>query len=205
MDKKTAAYIISYLEELEIEVEPGLDDGEINQIESLFQFKFPPDLKLLWQTGHPVSGKFVNWRKGIKSEAEAEKIQNRIDWPLEGMLFDIELNNFWDDSWGQVPNTLDEKFETAKRYFRNYPKLIPIYSHRYIPDSPLVPGNPVFSVFQMDIIYYGFDLLNYISNEFGYTFADASKKLKKPIREIEFWSSWVCGSFKIEQNSEKSR
>lgn len=41
------------------------------------------------------------------------------------------------------------------------PRLIPICSHRYIPEEPHDAGNPVFSVMQSDVIYYGADLANY--------------------------------------------
>jgi hypothetical protein len=36
-----------------------------------------------------------------------------------------------------------------------------------IPDDPHLEGNPVFSVHQADIIYYGHDLEDYLRHEFG--------------------------------------
>ncbi len=47
------------------------------------------------------------------------------------------------------------------------PKLIPIYSHRYIPSSLNEIGNPVYSVHQTDIIYYGKDLWDYFNIAFN--------------------------------------
>jgi hypothetical protein len=36
-----------------------------------------------------------------------------------------------------------------------------------MPAEPHLPGNPVFSVHQTDIIVYGLDLYEYLHNEFG--------------------------------------
>ncbi|HEY4157567.1 MAG TPA: hypothetical protein VGM29_05695 [Polyangiaceae bacterium] len=50
-------------------------------------------------------------------------------------------------------------------------------------------GNPVFSVHQTDIIYYGSNLLAYLRCELdGLAHADA---LHVPPRAIRFWSSLV--------------
>lgn len=65
--------------------------------------------------------------------------------------------------------------------------MIPIYAHRYIPTTPLESGNPVFSIMQTDIIYYGTNLINYFCNEFN-----LDKKLYDQSQEtpkyIKFWS-----------------
>ena len=112
-----------------------------------------------------------------------------LDWPYEGMCFDIENNAFWLPAWGKKPSSLAECFAIARKAVDAAPKLIPVYSHRYIPDRPCLPGNPVFSVYQTDIIYYGSDLQNYLENEYHCDF----KTIKKIppdlnlIRRIEFW------------------
>jgi hypothetical protein len=53
-----------------------------------------------------------------------------------------------------------------------------------LPDRPNLPGNPVLSVHQTDIIYYGFDLEDYFRNEFG---LPNRKPWPAAIRPIEFW------------------
>ena len=58
----------------------------------------------------------------------------------------------------------------------------------YLPERPNTAGNPVFSVYQTDIIYYGSDLWNYLENEFYYYFRTPQYNLKGSIRRIEFWS-----------------
>jgi hypothetical protein len=47
------------------------------------------------------------------------------------------------------------------------PRLVPVFSHRYLPAEPHLSGNPVLSVYQTDIIYYGSNLKRYIAHEFG--------------------------------------
>jgi hypothetical protein len=64
------------------------------------------------------------------------------------------------------------------------PKLIPIYSHRFIPEEPSEAGNPIFSVYQMDIIYYGFDLDDYLRHEFD---LPGRKEWPAQVRPIKFW------------------
>ena len=191
MTRNQAIYIIQKLKNQGVSFENGLSNDEVLEIESKFQFRFPDDLKLFLQTNLPISEGFVNWRLGLILKEEQEKIILRLNWPLEGMLFDIKSNNFWVDEWGLKPSTLDEKFIIAKSHYGFYPKLIPIYSHRYISSQPSDSGNPVFSVYQMDIIYYEFDLATYFSKEFEFNLTDDFEKLDKSKVEIEFWSEWT--------------
>ena len=74
------------------------------------------------------------------------------------------------------------KIATAK--IAEAPKLIPIHSHRYIPEEPHESGNPVFSVHQMDVIYYGFDLDDYLRHEFNLA---GRKEWPAQVRPIRFW------------------
>jgi hypothetical protein len=191
MNKQQTKEIIQILICKGVEFENGLTDDEIYNIELKFNIKFPPDYKLFLQTGLPVSEGYVNWREGLHSNTSATKIASRLDWPLEGLLFDIQSNDFWIDTWGYKSDIYEEKTFIAKRHYADYPKLIPVYSHRYIPGQPSENGNPVFSIYQMDIIYYGYDLATYLANEFHFTLPDNFNIPEKPVREIEFWSNWV--------------
>ena len=58
-------------------------------------------------------------------------------------------------------------------------------AHRFIPADPRESGNPVFSVYQADVIHYGFDLPSYFHSEFGVGNPYSSPDVP---REIEFWS-----------------
>lgn len=191
MTNRLATYIIEVLIQKGIHFETGLTDEEVEQVETVFKIQFPTDLKLFLQTALPTSDRFVNWRLGLHSPTEAEKIDSRLNWPLEGMLFDLQDNEFWIKSWGDRPATYAEKQRIATEKYQRMPQLIPIYSHRYIPARPGDSGNPVFSVHQMDIIYYGYDLATYFANEFNLALPGWFKKPDRPKRKIEFWSPWV--------------
>jgi hypothetical protein len=159
---------IQYLEWTRgIKFDPGLSDAEVAEVERAYSFTFPPDLRLFLQTALPVSGSFPNWRAGPDSPAGRMTLRERLAWPLEGICYDIEANHFWLDRWGPRPDSLDEACAVARWHVEQAPKLIPLYSHRYLPDMPSAAGNPIFSVYQTDIILYGADLPAYLAAEFG--------------------------------------
>jgi len=176
------------LQEAGVRCERGLTEAEVRLAEDLFSFRFPPDLKALLMFVLPTGRGWPNWR-----DVEDPEIARRLIWPYEGMCFDIENNVFWPNSWGTKPASLTEAFEIAKQKIEAAPKLIPVFSHRYLPDRPSLEGNPVFSVYQMDIIYYGSNLWNYFQNEFPNYFRTARYHISEPLRPIEFWSDYVDG------------
>lgn len=188
MTTERAIHIIQLLTDKGVHFDSGLTDGEIVQVELKFNFEFPPDLKLFLQIALPASDSFVNWRTALTSKEEFDKTLSRLNWPLEGMLFDVQSNGFWIDSWGTIPKDNESKSLIVKKHYALYPKLIPIYSHRYIPSEPNESGNPVFSIYQMDIVYYGFDLASYFSNEFNFKLPSSFEILTKPKRIIKFWN-----------------
>lgn len=104
------------------------------------------------------------------------------------MCFDIEHDSFWLPAWGPKPGTSEAAQAMARRAVRAAPFLIPVFSHRYLPASPCEAGNPVFSVYQTDIIYYGFDLPSYLSAEFE---VPNPYPVPESPKEIEFWSELV--------------
>ena len=167
---------IGELERVGVTFASGLDDTEGVAIESQFAFVFPPDLRALLQAALPTSRDFVDWR------GDAALIHKRMRWPYEGICFDIEHNNFWMLDWGERPANLPDAFKIAEKQVSAAPKLIPIYSHRYIPDDPQRSGNPVFSVWQTDIIYYGYDLPCYLQREFKFSISHSGPSQPRRIR-----------------------
>src|SRR5260221_1956159 len=133
-----------------IDFVPGLTDAEVVRVERKFTFRFPPDLRAFLQTGVPRGEQFPDWRSGNQA-----KLRDWLDIPRQGMFFDIERNNFWLNEWGPRPESIQEALQFADRLLAAAPRLIPIYAHRMMPDDPLLDGNPVFSMHQTDIIYYG--------------------------------------------------
>lgn len=169
-----------------VQIDPGLTAKEVARIEGTFGFRFPPDLRDFLSLGLPISSSWVDWRK-----SDEKTIRSRMDWPLEGICFDIEHNAFWLDEWGEKPNNLNAAFEIARLHVHRAPTLIPIFSHRYVPAEPHLAGNPIFSVHQTDIIYYGTDLMDYLQNEFSDYFGRSGYTLTGIPRTIPLWSMLV--------------
>ncbi|WP_128101513.1 SMI1/KNR4 family protein [Paenibacillus sp. DCT19] len=179
--------IVERLKKHNILLDSGLSQYEIAKIENTFNIQFPPDLSELLRSVLPISKGFINWRDS--TEGNVNSIFDRLNWPLEGMLFDVEHNSFWYDGWGVRPIDLNEAKELCKFKYLEVPTLIPIYSHRYVPANPLECGNPIFSVHQTDIIYYGENIEEYFKVEFK----DKSynKMNYEKIKYITFWSEIV--------------
>ena len=186
MDEQLIKLSVELLKEKGIQFDIGLTNSEVKEIETLFGIHFPPDLKLFLQTALPISKSFPNWRLALTNDGEKEDILRLLNSPLTGMLFDIDNNSFWVKDWGAKPESQEEKHRIAEKNYLLYPKLIPIYSHRFIPSRPLEVDNPIISVHQMDIIYYGYDLLSYFEDEFEIKLPEISKAPTQP-KKIEFW------------------
>jgi hypothetical protein len=164
----------------QVEFDAGLSDDEILQTENHYCFKFPTDLREFLQTALPRGDAFPDWRS---SDDEAI-LYDWLDMPRQGIVFDIEHNGFWMEEWGALPRSLEEAIQTAGKLIASAPRLIPIYMHRMMPDKPQSVGNPVFSVHQTDIIYYGFDLADYLRHEFA---LPGREPWPENVRPIEFW------------------
>jgi hypothetical protein len=159
----------------------GYSEAELERVQKQWQLRFPPDLiTLLKEHGPLLDGpKRFDWLK-----TDPATIQRMLDWPFESFWFDVEHANDWWPEWGQRPSTLIEARERLKHIFAEAPKLIPLVGHRYIPEEPFESGNPVFSVYQMDVICYGTDLTDWMHRErHGW-----DSKPWTGIKEIRFWS-----------------
>jgi hypothetical protein len=134
----------------------------------------------------PLGGsKWPDWRDG--SEAD---LRERLRRPFEGPLFDVQHNNYWFKDWGTRPVRSRAALRQAEKQFAVVAPVIPLYSHRYLPSDPPLAGNPVLSVYQMDVIYYATDLLNWFDRELhrsDWPAVGAS-------RHIPFWSRAIEGA-----------
>lgn len=164
----------------QVKFEAGLSDDEVVRVECQFGFQFPPDLRVFLQTALPQGPRFPDWRAG-----DAAVLRKWLDEPRQGVLFDIEYNGFWLEEWGPRPGRLDLAVQLFEEIVATAPRLIPIYGHRMIPDEPHLDRNPVFSVHQTDIIYYGFDLADYLRHEFD---LPGRAPWPQQIRPIRFWN-----------------
>jgi hypothetical protein len=169
----------SVLQELDVELEAGLSEEEIERIQATHGFQFPPDLREFLAFALPVSDGFVNWR-----DATNDGINRRLAFPYERLFLGIQYRSFWPKEWGMRPRPARQAFTVARSAFEKVPALIPINRHRYIPDRPNEPGNPVFSVYQVSFTYFGANLAECLRNEFG---LDGEFHLGR-IKHVEFWS-----------------
>jgi hypothetical protein len=162
----------------------GYSQTELDDIQAKWNFRFPPDLLEMLRERRRIIERDVrfDWIKSPESQ-----LRQQLDWPFESFLFDVELGDWWEE-WGEMPAKLSERCERLKEIFADAPKLIPVYGHRYIPEEPCENGNPIFSVYQMDVILYGSNLEHYIENENRLISPDASWPRAK---KIKFWTRAV--------------
>jgi hypothetical protein len=173
-----------------IALEPGLSEPELRHAETVHGFVFPPDLRAMLATFLPSGPGFPDWRV-----PGSPAIAAQLRWPLEGMIFDLEHDQFWLGSWGPKPAALADRIAIATRAVREAPFLVPVSGHRYLPAEPCEAGNPVFSVHQTDVIVYGHDLRRYLRADFDGTIEERdAAKCGEPARPIRFWSEVVAES-----------
>ena len=173
----------SALREHDAHIKKGLSEAEVEAIEDEFGFRFPPDLRFLLQAFLPQGKEFPDWRS-----SDRQALHERLDWPADGIAFDVVEADFWDADWGERPRDDEAAAAIARRVVSLAPRLIPIYSHRYIPSEPYGDGNPVLSVYQTDIVCYGADLAEYFGTEFAARMPYWSAPSRRPIR---FWDRLV--------------
>ncbi|HEX5228254.1 MAG TPA: hypothetical protein VFW44_11115 [Bryobacteraceae bacterium] len=161
----------------------GYTQTELEDVQAKWGFRFPPDLlERLREERTIIPGDDFDW-----ITTPDEKIKDVLGWPLEGFLFDVQHGLWWPD-WGDRPVDEASVEGRFREIFSAAPKLLPVYGHRYIPEEPHEGGNPIFSVWQMDVIYYGADLSDYVDREMRATEFDAGWPRLKQIR---FWSRAV--------------
>lgn len=146
-----------------------LTEKRINTIEQDYDILFPEDFKDVLYNFTPQWPWFINWNNN-------EEIQRHLNLPFEWILFDIEYNNLRLESrWQKL---YGEKLQT---FILSFPKLIPIYSHRYLP-SGIQKNMPILSIMQGDIILYGNNLVEYFENEFTDIHHEIKEKTRIPCR-----------------------
>lgn len=203
----------------------GFSDSEINSFEQIWNLKFPADYRLFLRLlGAPDRPMFATWYDGsnmVQGErpsfynwrTDAEAIREAIAWPLEGLLFDVENNVLWLDSWGVRPNDREGREQRLSELVGEAPPLIPIIGHRYLLGTPLQVGNPILSVYQSDIIFYGSDFRKFLIAELSslleidhneaYEIAVA-EITRTVIEEIRFWGEIILSDYTLDEESPKS-
>lgn len=139
---------------------PGLTAEELGQLEAQLDIEFCADHADFLGLAVPLGEGWIDWR------GAPEPIARRLRQPREGLLFDVLHNDFWPASWGGRPVEPLIAEQEAREQLGRWPQLVPLYGHRYLPSRPIASPAPVFSVVQSDVIYYGYDLLEWVRREF---------------------------------------
>lgn len=170
-----------------VDIEPGLTEVELDAVEHRFGFQFADDHREFLAAGLPVGRRWPNWR-----DDRDEHLRELLAWPVDGVLFDVEHNVFWRSGWGARPVGLADTLMVAREQLTTVPQMVPVYSHRYLPAGRGTFGHPVLSMYQTDIIVYGLDLVDYISQEFGAGAGiDRTDARWRPQVTVAFWRELV--------------
>lgn len=148
--------IIKQMKEAGVCFSSGLTNDTIAKIEEIYEIRFPNSLKAFYSTSLPISvgnTKFPVWDDF--SPKNISFIRQLMSAPYQWLKRDIE-SGFWLSVWDG--KTIDELFENAS-------KLIPIYSHRYMPMLNHADP-PVISTVGRDSVCYGVSLEDYLLREF---------------------------------------
>jgi hypothetical protein len=173
---------------------PGLTDAEIDRVEREYGLEFADDHKAFLQAGLPVNkppAKYQAWRHPWPDwrDGDPGELRERLSWPADGALFDVERNAFWHPTWGPRPADMNDALDMARRHLAHVPKMIPVYAHRYLPAGHGSYGHPVLSIYQTDIIIYGTDLADYMDQEFSSTGLSIDVN-RIPSRLVPFWGDF---------------
>ncbi|QRP46195.1 hypothetical protein [Amycolatopsis sp. FDAARGOS 1241] len=162
---------------------PGLSDTDLDDVEAQFGFRFSLDHRTFLTAGVPVGDRWPDWLHG-----NPDHLRKRLDWPVDGLLYEVEHNGLWRPSWGVRPRVLSNALACARRALASVPQLVPVCGHRYLPGIAGTSGYPVLSVYRSDVAVCGWDLRGYLRHEFG-----ASPLEEEPgeARAVEFWSDLV--------------
>jgi hypothetical protein len=164
----------------------GYTQAELEDVQDRWKLRFPPDLLELMRKRRPLMPRGFDWLKTPSAE-----IQRILEWPFEGLWFDVQENELWWPEWGEKPKALFDQGKKLGEIIARAPKLIPLDGHRFLPETPNERGNPVFSVYQSDVIYYGADLADWIVREERGWEAGRAIDPTQPPKEIPFWSEMV--------------
>lgn len=154
---------------------PGMTEAAIAEIEKVYGFRFPHALRRFYRLGLPTGKGFPDW-----SDLSGENIAAIKEWmeaPLRRLRMDRE-NGF------RLPAWEARGFDAA---LAEAPRLIPIYSHRYLPLTEGMEDPPVLSTVGADTICYSANLEDYLRREF---LGGGAPSEPIPV-DIPFWGELV--------------
>jgi len=166
-----------------VELGRGLADTEFGELEERLGFSFAPAHRAFLTTVLPVGDGWVDWR-----HSSLDDLRTRLDAPIQGLLVHVP-DSFWPHSWGDRPARPAWAKHRARERLNRAPRLVPLYGHRYLVADSRPQSSPVFSVHETDVIYFGRDLLEYVSFEFE------GAAWHQPVQpgHVPFWSDLATG------------
>lgn len=182
----TAAQSVKLLRRYGVVLEPGLTERELDRAERHYGVRFAPEHRALLSLALPSGDRWYNWR----AENDGQ-LRKAIRWPIEGVLFDVNHDAFWPASWGERPVDQAERLVIAEQRLQQWPRLVPVYSHRYLPAAPHGGDGPVFSVYQTDVIIYGDSFVDYLKHEFRPKRSQPSTTVRP--WDLEPWTLFAFG------------
>lgn len=172
--------IINHMKQIGVRFSSGLTNHTIKTIEEIYEIRFPNSLKKFYKTVLPISTDneeyplFPRWDN--LSPKNIDFIRQLMNAPYQWLRKDIEKGfslSIWEGK------TIDKLFENA-------PKLIPIFSHRYMPIIEGVDDPPIISIVGRDTVYYGHNLSEYLEVEFS-----SKRRSTNNFTYIPFWTEII--------------
>ena len=159
--------LIERLKRAGVRFEAGMTTRELDAAEEFFGFRFPGEIREFLSRAVPVGKDFFDYRD--HSEENKRRFEDFQAGMEKSFRFDLERNR--DDMLEQLGEKLGfaqdgPGFDEAViHYWRESPRLIPLFAHRCFFDG--MDDMPIISFWQpVDTIVYGFDLEDYLESEF---------------------------------------
>lgn len=158
LGQRAAALMTWVLRREQYVAEPGLTTAELELAERTFGLTMPPAWRAALMQVHPVEipqpprnadgiltwTRFPDWRL-----RDVETTSVLVARPVEGLLFDVEHNDFWWHSWGGArPDAMPDRLAHARAELEKVPRLTPMKGHQYVAGTA---GSPIFSIQQADL------------------------------------------------------
>jgi hypothetical protein len=175
---------LAALQRARVVLDAGLTEPEFSRIRDQLGVEFGSDHRDLLASAVPVGDRFPDWRGDVAA------LRPILEWPVDGVLVDVESSDFWPAGWGPRPPDAAERERVVRARLELAPALVPVYSHRYALGAPAPSGSPVFSVHQTDVIVYGGDLADYVGREF----LGDTALLGRPGADVPFWGELAYGA-----------
>lgn len=159
--------MITRLKQAGIVFAPGMSETELNRAETVFQFRFPKEVRTFLSAGVPVGKSFFDYRD--LSEENVSRFQSFQASVEKSFRFDLEHNR------EELLELLGEKLgfeqdsggfdDAVMNYLHNSVRLIPFFAHRCFFDG--MDDLPIVSFWQpTDSIFYGYSFMEYLEEEF---------------------------------------